>query len=198
VRINLAGEEGNMQRKISGNSVWFVALLLGSFLVSSLAGCSVYMAAKQPSQKNMDVMTVGTPRSLVLAEIGTPVTTETRDGKKVDVFSFVQGYSTGSKTARALFHGAADIFTAGLWEAVATPTEAIFNGTKVAYEITYDDGNRIEKVVPLTEKSKEEAPVQVAQPKQGTESKQAAEPKEAAEPKQVAEPSSKPEVQAEK
>jgi outer membrane protein assembly factor BamE (lipoprotein component of BamABCDE complex) len=122
------------------------------------------MAAKQPSKKNLDVMSVGTPRSLVLAEFGQPTVTETREGKKVDVFSFVQGYSKGAKTGRAVFHGVADVFTFGLWEVVGTPTEAVFDGTKVTYEITYDENNRVEKVVPLTEKSKEEAPKEIAEP----------------------------------
>ena len=153
-----------MKPRTSWNGFWFVALGVVSLFLLNSAGCSVYMAAKQPPEKNLDVMTVGTPRRLVLAELGQPVASETRDGKKVDVFSFVQGYSKGAKTGRALFHGVADVFTLGLWEVVGTPTEAIFDGTKVTYEITYDEGNRVETVVPLTEKSKEEAPKQITQP----------------------------------
>jgi outer membrane protein assembly factor BamE (lipoprotein component of BamABCDE complex) len=157
-------EGGNMKTKTLWNGFWFLALgVAGLFLLSS-TGCSVYMAAKQPSEKNMDVMNVGTSRSLVLAEFGQPTASETKDGKKVDVFSFVQGYSKGAKTGRAVFHGVADFFTLGLWEVVGTPTEAIFDGTKVTYEITYDEGNRVENVVALTEKSKEEAPNLATQP----------------------------------
>lgn len=100
----------------------------------------------------------------MLAEFGQPTATEKRGEKTVDVFSFVQGYSKGAKTSRAVFHGAADVFTLGLWEVVGTPTEAVFDGTKVTYEITYDENNRVEKVVPLTEKSREKAPKEVIEP----------------------------------
>jgi hypothetical protein len=41
------------------------------------------------------------------------------------------------------------VFTLGLWEVVGTPTEAVFNGKRVAYEVTYDSSDRIESVVPL-------------------------------------------------
>ena len=49
-------------------------------LLVSLTGCAVYMAAKQPSKKNLSVLRLGTARSLLLAEIGQPVSSETRDG----------------------------------------------------------------------------------------------------------------------
>lgn len=124
-------------------------------------GCSVYMAAKQPDAKNLDVMAVGTPRSMVLGEFGQPVTTEVKDGQRTDVFAFTQGYSKGAKTGRAVFHAAADIFTLGIWEAVGTPTEAAFDGTKVSYQIEYDTTDKIKKVTPLTQKAKEEFPPQV-------------------------------------
>lgn len=107
------------------------------------------MAAHQPDEKNLDVFAAGTPRSFVLAEIGQPQDTEIRDGKRVDIFSFVQGYSKGNKTSRAFFHGAADVLTAGLWEVVGTPTESAFDGKKMAFEVTYDQSERVEKVVQL-------------------------------------------------
>jgi hypothetical protein len=65
------------------------------------------------------------------------------------VYSFVQGYSKGVRVSRSIAHGAADVFTLGLWEAVGTPTEAIFDGTRVAYEVTYDASDRVEQVVVL-------------------------------------------------
>jgi hypothetical protein len=85
----------------------------------------------------------------VLAEIGQPQASEMKDGKRVDVFSFVQGYSKGAKAGRAVFHGAADVFTLGLWEVVGTPTEFIFTGEKLAYEVTYNTSDKVEKVVKL-------------------------------------------------
>ena len=123
---------------------------LALFLITALlTGCSVFMAAKQPPKKDLSVLSRGTPRARLLAELGQPVASETRDGKKVDVFSFTQGYSKPAKATRAVFHGVADVFTLGLWEVVGTPTEAVFDGTKTALEVTYDENNRVENVVNL-------------------------------------------------
>ena len=77
------------------------------------------------------------------------VTTETKAGKRVDVYSFTQGYSKAARVSRTIGHGAADVFTLGLWEVVGTPTEAAFNGKRVVYEVTYDASDRIESVVVL-------------------------------------------------
>ena len=119
------------------------------FLMMTQTGCAVFMAAKQPPKKDLSVLSRGTPRSMLLAELGQPTATEMREGKKVDVFSFTQGYSKPAKAARAVFHGAADVFTLGLWEVVGTPTEAVFDGTKMALEVTYDGDDRVEGVVNL-------------------------------------------------
>lgn len=129
-----------------------VKTIASLFVVAGLlsqTGCAVFMAAKQPPKKDLSVLSLGTSRGRLLAELGQPVTSETRDGKKVDVFSFTQGYSKPAKAARAVFHGAADFFTLGLWEVIGTPTEAVFDGTKVALEVTYDQKDRVENVVDL-------------------------------------------------
>lgn len=113
-------------------------------------GCSAVMAAKQPQKKDLSVIAQGMPRSAILAEIGSPIASETKqDGKRVDVFSFTQGYSTANRVGRTLFHGIADVATLGLWEVVATPTEATFDGKKAAFEVTYDSSDRVEKFVRL-------------------------------------------------
>ena len=99
-------------------------------------GCSVYMAAKQADRKDLSVLNPGTPRALVLQELGTPLDSSKHDGNTVDVFAFTQGYSTGAKATRAVFHATADVFTAGLWEVVGTPAEAIFNGNDMKIEVS--------------------------------------------------------------
>jgi len=113
------------------------------------AGCSVAMAAHQPSKKDVALFSTGVPRSLVVAEVGAPVTTETKTGKRVEVYAFTQGYSKAARVSRTIGHGVGDVLTFGLWEAVGTPTEAAFNGKHVAYEVTYDSADRIESVVRL-------------------------------------------------
>lgn len=123
-----------------------VALLAAAVWLGGSSGCSVYMAANQPARKNVSVLNPGTPRPLVIAELGEPIHTERHDGTTVDLFSFTQGYSGGAKAGRAAFHLAADVFTAGLWEVVGTPAEAVFSGTDVKLEVTYGAGETVEKV----------------------------------------------------
>lgn len=107
------------------------------------------MAAKQPDKKNVDLFRIGTPRVMLLGEFGAPATSEIRNGKKYEIFKFVQGYSTGAKAGRALFHGAADVMTLGLWEVVGTPAEAIFSGDEMAFEVSYDQNDRVEQLTTL-------------------------------------------------
>jgi len=109
------------------------------------------MAAHQPSKKDVGLFSHGMPRNLVVGEVGAPVSSETKAGKRVDVYAFTQGYSKAARVSRTIGHGAADVFTFGLWEVVGTPTEAAFNGKRVVYEVTYDTSDRIENVVLLKE-----------------------------------------------
>jgi hypothetical protein len=39
--------------------------------------------------------------------------------------------------------------TLGLWEVVGTPTEAVFDGREMAFEVTYDASEKVKKVVTL-------------------------------------------------
>ncbi len=135
-------------RSLQTVRVLFFGFMLVAIIVTQ-TGCSVFMAASQPTKKNLEVLNKGTDRNYVLAELGSPVSTETKYGKKVDVFSFKQGSSTGAKVGRALFHGTADFFSFGLWEVVGTPTEAVISGKKLAFEVMYDENDRVEKVLAL-------------------------------------------------
>ena len=122
-------------------------MLMAVLMLSS--GCSVFMAAKQPDAKNVSLLKVGTPRALLLAEFGLPVVSETRDGHKYEIFKFVDGYSAGAKAGRAVFHGAADVLTLGIWEVVGTPTEGVFDGDELVYQVRYDDKDVADEVIPL-------------------------------------------------
>ena len=123
-------------------------LLVGLFAMYA-SGCSVFMAATQPGLKNVELFKEGVPRSLIIAEFGLPITSETKKGHKCEIFKFVQGYSSGAKAGRAVFHGAADVFTLGLWEVVGTPTEGVFKGDEMVYEVCYDENDRVKEVTPL-------------------------------------------------
>ncbi|MGE5306688.1 MAG: hypothetical protein ACM3TN_25570 [Alphaproteobacteria bacterium] len=60
------------------------------FLLTN-SGCSVYMAAKQPGEKDPTVLRPGTDRSYVIAELGAPTWSGEKNGEKTDIFIFKQG-----------------------------------------------------------------------------------------------------------
>jgi hypothetical protein len=126
-------------------------------LVVFISGCSVVMATQQPTRKDFSVLSKGTDRSRVVSELGAPLTTEVKDGKRTDVFSVRQGYSTGAKAGRAIFHGVADVFTLGLWEVVGTPVEAVASGTEVKVGVCYDKDDRVTEIITYTGKEKVDA-----------------------------------------
>ncbi|MEE9550933.1 MAG: hypothetical protein V3W08_11120 [Candidatus Binatia bacterium] len=121
-------------------------IIATALLVTS---CSVYMAAHQPDKKDLSVLEPGTARNTVIGALGTPASTYERDGKKVDMFVFVQGYTSGSRTGRAVGHAIADVFTLGLWEVVGTPIEMTATGTDMQVEVTYEDDDTVESVAYL-------------------------------------------------
>ena len=121
-------------------------LLLSVLLILPISGCSVFMAAKQPDKKDISLFKEGVPRVLLISEFGPPVLSEFKDGRKYELFKFVQGYSTGAKVGRALFHGAADVVTIGLWEIVGTPTEITFSGDEMAFQVRYDENDIVDEV----------------------------------------------------
>lgn len=119
-------------------------LAIGVMLASS--GCAVVMATRQPDKKDLGVFKKGSDRSMVIGEVGKPISSEQQAGKKIDLYKFAQGYSTVTKAGRALFHGAADVFTLGMWEAVGTPAEAILHGREMLVKVIYNESDKIEKV----------------------------------------------------
>jgi len=139
------------------------ALILWAALLVATSGCAVVMAARQPDAKDLSVLTPGTPRSMVVGELGSPAWSGERDGVKVEVFSFVDGYRKAVKAARAFFHGAADVFTFGLWEVIGTPTEAIFSGSKMKVEVVYDGQDRVKSARNL-ESPKDGSTMEAARP----------------------------------
>ena len=112
-----------------------------------ISGCSVFMAANQPASKNLDLFSVGTPRDMLLAEFGLPSISETKDGKRREIFTFKQGYGTAAKTGRAVFHGVADFFTLGLWEVVGTPIEICADDRRCfSLKVFYDCNENIKTI----------------------------------------------------
>ncbi len=129
-------------------AVHMLAALLPLFLLN---GCSVFMAANQPDRKDLSVLAAGTPRARLLEEFGQPLSSRLQGEKRIDLFSFVQGYHKGTKAARAFGHGVGDVATFGLWEFAGTSTETVFDGKKLSFEVTYNRSDFVERVVRLSE-----------------------------------------------
>jgi hypothetical protein len=121
-----------------------------ALLLFTNTGCSVYMAAKQPEAKDLSLLKPGIHRSRIIAELGAPVWSGEKDGDKADVFVFKHGYGGAARTARAVFHGTADVFSLGLWEVISTPTEAYFSGSDMKVEVTYDGKDLVKSTKDLT------------------------------------------------
>lgn len=119
-------------------------------LAFSVSGCSVFMAAKQPEKKDISLLKEGVSRAVLISEFGAPVISEYKNDKRFEIFKFVQGYSTGAKAGRAFFHGAASVATLGLWELVGTPAEITFNGDEMAFQVSYDENDRVDEVKLIT------------------------------------------------
>jgi len=119
-----------------------VVLVAGLIFIS---GCSVYMAASQPTKKDLTILNIGTDRDYVIAELGAPVISElTTDGRK-EIYTFVQGYNKVSKVSRAAFHGAADVASIGLWEVIGTSVETAYSGEKISVRIIFDNEGKIKE-----------------------------------------------------
>ena len=135
----------NRYRRGGAVAAAVVSSAFGALLLTA-SGCSVVKATNQPDKKDLSVLSNGTPRSYVIAELGAPSWSEEKAGGKSDIFSFKQGYSKGAKVGRAFFHSAADLFTLGMWEVVGTPVETIASGTDVKVTVTYDENDTVQEV----------------------------------------------------
>lgn len=131
---------------------YFLSVMFLILLAVPVSGCSVFMAAQQPAAKNIELFQTGTSRNALLAEFGPPYISEETEGKKIEIFIFVQGYSKAAKAGRVIFHSAADLVTLGLWEIVGTPTEMIFDGEEMAFHVSYDDNELVDEVNLLMKK----------------------------------------------
>jgi len=110
------------------------------------SGCSVMMAARAPAKRDLGVLSLGTPRARVIAELGPPLHQATDERGTRDVFSFKQGYTLPTRVGRVTFHAVADVFSVGLWEVVGTPLESALEGEGVQAEVLYDRQEYVRRV----------------------------------------------------
>ncbi|MAT10074.1 MAG: hypothetical protein CMM02_03610 [Rhodopirellula sp.] len=147
------------------------------------AGCSVEKAMQAPDKKNLNIFQAGTARLHLIAEVGTPVTTEYRNGQRVDIFVFKQGMHKELNYLRAAGYGAAFVLTGGISEVLTYPVESEANFPTIAAQVTYDandsvvslevlkDGMLIKTDGPKSASAREIPPASIASPpqQQGTQ-----------------------------
>ncbi len=104
-----------------------------------LSACAASRALNQPDEKDLNVLSPGTSRDVVLAELGNPIYSGKEGENEYDIFSFIQGYSKGAKVGRAFLHGVLDVVSLGLWELIGNPIEGIASGKKTQLKIIYKD-----------------------------------------------------------
>tara|TARA_B100000780_G_scaffold214126_1_gene153675 strand:+ start:675 stop:1076 length:402 start_codon:yes stop_codon:yes gene_type:complete len=120
-----------------------------------VVGCASQNALNQPELKDLSIFTVGTEREQLILEVGSPAHTEKlENGDRVDLFSFVQGYSHSVRASRAAAHGLAEIATLGLWSIAGSQIEESYNGTILGFKVTYDESNKVTQVEKLVEKDR--------------------------------------------
>jgi hypothetical protein len=133
----------NNRRTTTVLSFALIPLLLWS------TGCAAVMAARQPPRKDMAVLHTGSPRNAVIAELGVPRSSEERNGDKVDLYVFTQGYTTETKVMRVMWHATADFFTLFVWEVVGMPIEMIASGEEKKFEVVYDQNDNVKSATEL-------------------------------------------------
>src|SRR5579883_2003462 len=113
----MAGRAMSIRRSVNtirrASTIRTVAMAWLCLIPWALSGCAVYKEASAPPLKDLSVLKPGTARDRVIAELGTPVSTEmTATGRK-DLFTFIQGYSSGSRSGLATVIALEDIATLG-------------------------------------------------------------------------------------
>jgi len=99
-----------------------------------MAGCSAGRALNKQAEKDYDVLTVGTDRDLVRAELGQPLASV--NAGDCDLFSFEEG-SGGLKYLRAAGYSLLAIGTLGISEIITNPVEASVGNDKVRVRVCY-------------------------------------------------------------
>jgi len=108
-------------------------------LTLTTSGCSIFLAARQPDKKNLTVLKEGGHKRFVVAELGKPIHTETKNNQTIETYKFIQGYTTNARVTRVIIYSMFDILTGFLTEFVTTPAEVLASGTKTVCVVTYNN-----------------------------------------------------------
>ena len=123
-----------------------VAVAMLSIGGHGMSGCAAMLAFSGPDHKDISVVGKRNPRSRVVAELGTPALTETKNGVKSDLFSFKQGTTGAGAAFRGTFYLVADFFTLFLSELLFIPLEgALGGGSDVQVRVFYDKNDLVKR-----------------------------------------------------
>jgi hypothetical protein len=126
--------------------MWRTVVKVGLVVVLLAAcGCSVGMALSGKQDPNLSVVRSGASRGEIELQLGAPISV-IEEGK--DRCRCLYEYDMGNSPSagRAIAHGAMDVLTLGIWEAVGTPIEG-FKGDKRRLQIVYGPDNKVVDVV---------------------------------------------------
>lgn len=119
---------------------------------TSLGACSTVMEANRPAAVNISKYSLGERRLDVVSSLGAPASSVKDGPNSCDVYKlYTKGTSKAGKAGIIFTEAAADFFTLGLAEAVATPAEAATKSNIHTVLICYDGE---EKLVSLHDEGK--------------------------------------------
>lgn len=123
-------------------------LLLGVVVMGVVVlaqGCSVAMASKEQTRKDLSILRVGGDRDDIVQVLGAPyMTTRNDDGSCKDVYKLVEdAQSKGAKTLSVVGHAAMDVVTLGLWEIAGTPLELATKQEATTFILYYGADNKL-------------------------------------------------------
>jgi hypothetical protein len=125
--------------------------LLGSALVLGacfLGACSTVMEANRPPAVNLDGFAMGSKRMDVIAQLGSPNSTEADGDRYCDVYGlYTRSLNRAQKGVIMVGEATADIFTGGLFEAFATPAEVATKAKKDTVLFCYTNDGALQSIV---------------------------------------------------
>ena len=116
--------------------------VIGLFVSGALnIGCSVALAAQGMPGTDFTFVTNGSDRSEVLDAFGDPKESERINASRTDIFELLRG--SESSLGRALYYVAADMFSLGLHELLATPEERKRQEATFYLVVEYDENDTV-------------------------------------------------------
>ncbi len=116
-------------------------------MLVSMGGCSTVMEANRPSAVNLKRFSPGQKHLDVISVLGAPQMSEKDSDKNCDVYRlYTKGTSKTGKGAIIVGEAAADVFTLGLFEVVATPGEALTKSNAHVVLFCYSEDNLLVSV----------------------------------------------------